>query len=209
MQATATAMFRQFHTPSAKTVAVCLLQSAGIAALLYAAAQFCLFLSGTAEGYGEDLQLVLRWAWIVPVPFYALAIGGKIAAEATGSKTLTNSPWLRWPARIAFSLPFLLMAYYYVHLIAINLPLENYEAVAAMGADLALCAACIAAVYYVYVKKLGCFRDKPVADALFSSLFPVLPLIALIAGLVVICIVVVVLAIPFMLKAIGMALRSM
>lgn len=105
MKATTVTMSQPLRIPSAKTIAISLLQVLGFAAMLYAIAQICLFLSGTAEGYGENLQFVLRWAWVAPVPFYALGIGAKLAAEVTGNPSLLRSPWISYPALIVFPCP--------------------------------------------------------------------------------------------------------
>lgn len=101
----------RYRVPSAKAIGISLLQAAGFAVMLYFAALICTVVSTAFGEHGcdQNIQAIIRWLWILPAPFYALAIGGKIAAEALGRPSLVNSLWLRTPARIVFSIPTLLL----------------------------------------------------------------------------------------------------
>ena len=55
------------------------------------------------------------------------------------------------------------------------------------------------AAYWYYIKRLGCFKDKPVADALFVSFFPVWAAVMAGVGMVMLAIIVT----PFLLAIVG------
>lgn len=182
MKATTATMSQSIRIPSAKTVAISLLQVLGFAAMLYAIAQICLFLSGTAEGYGEDLQFVLRWAWVVPVPFYALAIAAKLAAETTGSPSLPRSPWVSRPALIVFSLPALVFAGYAIQGLSASIQTQDTGIIASSALSLIMLIICIAATYYLYYVKHDALREKPVMNVFLLSLLPIIPFVLMTIG---------------------------
>lgn len=177
MKVTTTTMSQPLHTPSAKTIAISLLQVLGFAAMLYVIAQICLFLSGTAEEYGEDLQFVLRWAWVVPVPFYALAIGAKLAAEATGSSSLLRSPWISRPALIVFSLPALVFMGCAIQGLSASIETQDAGIITSFALSLIMLVICIAATYYLYYVKRNALQEKPVMNVFLLSLLPIIPLV--------------------------------
>lgn len=199
MKVTATTMSQPLHTPSAKTIAISLLQVLGFAAMLYAIAQICLFLSGTAEGYDEDLQFVLRWAWIVPVPFYALAIGAKLAAEATGNPSLLRSPWISRPALIVFSLPTLVFAGYAIQGLSASIETQDTGTIISSALSLIMFVICVAATYYLYYVKHDSLQEKPVMNIFLLSLLPVIPLVLAMIGSTVVLIFVSIIVLKFLL----------
>lgn len=167
--------------PSAKTVAVCLLQALGLAVALYVAALACSILGDVSAEYGatEDIQAVFRWLWVVPIPFYALAIGGKLAANALGKPDLVNSLWLRLPGRIAFSAPIAVsLVWAVVGGILTIAETQDASTGVVFAMSILNTISSTAVVYLLYTLKLRRFKDKPVADALFVSLFPLLSVVA-------------------------------
>lgn len=205
MKATATTMSQPLHVPSAKTIAISLLQVLGFAAMLYAIAQICLFLSGTAEGYGKDLQSVLRWAWVVPVPFYALAIGAKLAAEITGSPSLLRSPWISCPALIVFSLPTLVFAGYAIQGLSASIETQDTGIIISSALSLVMFVICVAATYYLYYIKHTALRGKPVMNVFVLSLLPIIPLVLATIGSTLILIFVSIIVLKFLLPLVKRA----
>lgn len=196
----ATMTLPQLRVPSAKTVAVCLLQALGLAVALYVVAIVCAAIADTTAANGGSVPDYLNWLWIVPIPFYALAIGGKLAADALGNPSLVNSLWLRLPGRIAFSIPTLLTLTWAIIGVAMNLPHAQDDAAAInMLLTIVIAIGATIAAYWYYIKKLGCFKDKPVADALFVSFFPVWPTVMAGVGMVILAIIVT----PFLLTIVG------
>lgn len=201
MNALATALtLPQLRVPSAKTVGTCLLQAFGLAVALYVVALICTAVADTTAANGGYAPGFLHWLWIAPIPFYALAIGSKLAADTLGNPSLVNSLWLRLPARIAFSIPTLQLVAWTVYGLAINLKnMQDDGAIMSMLFTIVMVVGATIAAYWYYIKKLGCFRDKPVADALFLSFLPVFPAVMMGAGMIILVIA----ALPFMLAAVG------
>ncbi|RXZ54719.1 hypothetical protein ET524_09675 [Senegalimassilia faecalis] len=195
----------QLRVPSAKTVAVCLLQALGLAVALYVVAIVCAAIADATAANGGSVPDYLNWLWIVPIPFYALAIGGKIAADALGNPSLLNSLWLRLPGRIAFSIPTLKMVAWTVFALAISLKSAQDDGTAInMLLTIVMVVGATTAAYWYYIKKLGCFKDKPVADALFVSFFPVWPAVMAGVGMVMLAIIVT----PFLLAIVGGTMKQ-
>lgn len=70
----------RYRVPSAKTIGISLLQAIGFAVMLYLAALICAVASTAFGEHGcdQNIHAAIRWSWILPAPFYALAIGGKL-----------------------------------------------------------------------------------------------------------------------------------
>lgn len=205
MTASISTMSKRLTIPSAKTIAISLLQVLGFAAMLYAIAQICLSLSGTAEGYGEDLQFVLRWAWVVPVPFYALGIGAKLATEATGNPSLLRSPWISYPALIIFSLPALVFAGYAIQGLSASIETQDTGIIASSALNLIMLVICIVATYYLYYVKRDALQEKPVMNVFLLSLFPIIPLVLETIGSTLILIFVSIIVLKFLLPLVKRA----
>ena len=205
MTASISTMSKRLTIPSAKTIAISLLQVLGFAAMLYAIAQICLFLSGTAEGYGEDLQFVLRWAWVVPVPFYALGIGAKLAAEVTGNPSLLRSPWISRPALIVFSLPALVFAGYAIQGLSASIETQDTGIIISSALSLVMFIICVAATYYLYYVKHNALQGKPVMNAFILSLFPIIPLVLATIGSTLMLIFVSIIVLKFLLPLVKRA----
>ena len=168
----------RYRVPSAKTIGISLLQAVGFAVMLYFAALICAVVSTAFGEHGcdQNIQAIIRWSWILPAPFYALAIGSKIAAEALGRPSLVNSLWLRTPTRIVFSIPTLLLVVLsVVSMVAAFKTTQEAAILASTAMSVSMTAGSTVVVYVLYILKLRCFKDKPVADALFVSFLPVLP----------------------------------
>lgn len=205
MTASISTMSKRLTIPSAKTIAISLLQVLGFAAMLYLIAQICLFLSGTAEGYGEDLQFVLRWAWVVPVPFYALGIGAKLAAEVTGNPSLLRSPWISRPALIVFSLPALVFAGYAIQGLSASIETQDTGIIISSALSLVMFILCVAATYYLYYVKHNALQGKPVMNVFILSLLPIIPLVLATIGSTLILIFVSIIVLKFLLPLVKRA----
>ena len=118
---TLAAAFSELRVPSAKTIAISLLQTLAFGAMLYVAALICASISEVVADRGKVAQTLCRWAWVAPAPFYAMAIGIKLAADALGNPSIANNAWLRMPARIAFSIPAVSLIILEIHLTATNI----------------------------------------------------------------------------------------
>lgn len=177
---TLAATFSQLRAPSAKAIVVSLLQALAFGAMLYAAALICASISEVVGNQGEVVQTLCRWAWVAPAPFYAMAIGIKLTADALGDASIASNAWLRMPARIAFSIPAVSLIILEIYLTATNIAAtQDINAICGMLAYTIVTIIATLAVFCYYVNKLDGFKDKPVADALFVSLFPVMPAIAI------------------------------
>lgn len=205
MTASISTMPKRLTIPSAKTIAISLLQVLGFAAMLYAIAQICLLLSGTAEGYGEELEFVLRWAWVVPVPFYALAIGAKLAAEVTGNPSLLRSPWISCPALIVFSLPTLVFAGYAIQGLSASIETQDTGIIISSALSLVMFVICVAATYYLYYVKHNALQGKPVMNAFILSLLPIIPLALTMIASTVVLIFVSIIVLKFLLPLVKRA----
>ena len=205
MTASISTMSKRLTIPSAKTIAVCLLQVLGFAAMLYAIAQICLFLSGTAEGYGEELEFALRWAWVVPVPFYALAIGAKLAAEATGNPSLLRSPWISRPALLVFSLPTLVFAGYAIQGLYASIETQDTGIIISSALSLVMFVIYVAATYYLYYVKYNALQEKPVMNVFVLSLLPIIPLALTMIASTVVLIFVSIIVLKFLLPLVKRA----
>ena len=205
MTASISTMSKRLTIPSAKTIAISLLQVLGFAAMLYVIAQICLFLSGTAEGYGEELEFALRWAWVVPVPFYALAIGAKLAAEATGNPSLPRSPWISRPALLAFSLPTLVFAGYAIQGLSASIETQDTGIIISSALSLVMFVICVVATYYLYYVKNNALQGKPVMNVFVLSLLPIIPLALTMIASTVVLIFVSILMLKFLLPLVKRA----
>ena len=205
MTASISTMSKRLTIPSAKTIAISLLQVLGLAAMLYVIAQICLFLSGTAKGYGEELEFALRWAWVVPVPFYALAIGAKLAAEATGSPSLPRSPWVSRPALIVFSLPMLVFAGYAIQGLSASIETQDTGIIASSALSLIMLIICIVATYCLYYVKHDALREKPVMNVFFLSLLPIIPFVLMTIGSTLVLLFISIIALKFLLPIVKRA----
>lgn len=205
---TLTATFSQLRAPSTKTIVISLLQALAFAAALYVAALICIPLSEAAATYDEGLRPLFRWAWVVPIPFYAIGIGIKLAAEALGNPSIASNIWLRMPARVVFSTPIILLVAceIYYTATAISTSQDSNTVATALAITIITIIATLAVLYY-YVNTLDGFKGKPVADALFTSLFPVMPFIAICAVIAVSFACVFAIAIALALAILPIALR--
>lgn len=98
---TLAATFSQLRAPSAKIIVVSLLQTFAFGAMLYVAALICASISEVVADQGGGVaQMLYRWAWIAPAPFYAMAIGIKLTADALGHAS-KRSPLLVNPTNAA------------------------------------------------------------------------------------------------------------
>lgn len=97
---TLAATFSQLRASSAKTIVVSLLQTFAFGAMLYVAALICASISEVVANQGEAVQTLCRWAWVAPAPFYAIAVGIKLTADALGD-TSKRSPLLANPTNAA------------------------------------------------------------------------------------------------------------
>lgn len=97
---TLAATFSQLRAPSAKTIVVSLLQTFAFGAMLYVAALICASISEVVANQGEAVQTLCRWTWVAPAPFYAIAVGIKLTADALGD-TSKRSPLLANPTNAA------------------------------------------------------------------------------------------------------------
>ena len=94
-----------------------------------------------------------------------------------------NSLWLRTPARIVFSIPTLLLVVLsVVSMVAAFKTTQEAAILASTAMSVSMTAGSTVVVYALYVLKLRCFKDKPVADALFVSFLPVLPTAVMFIG---------------------------
>lgn len=192
---TLTATFSQLRIPSAKTIVISLLQALAFAVTFYVIALICIPLSEAAATYNEGLRPFFRWAWVAPIPFYAIGIGIKITSEALGNPSIASNAWLRMPARVAFSIPtILLIAYEIYYTATVVSTSQDLNSIAEALIITIITIIATLAVFCYYVNTLDGFKDKPVADALFTSFFPVMPFMAMSAGItvVLVCIFVVV-----------------
>lgn len=199
---TLAATFFQLRVPSAKTIVVSLLQAFAFSVMLYIAALICASTSEVITDRGEVVQMLCRWAWVAPAPFYAMAIGIKLTADALGDASIASNAWLRMPARIAFSIPAVSLIIYETYLAATNIAAtQDINAICGMLVYTIVTIVATLAVFCYYVNKLDGFKDKPVADALFVSFFPAMPAIAIFFTLFAIMFCICAIALLFMLRA--------
>lgn len=199
---TLAATFFQLRVPSAKTIVVSLLQAFAFSVMLYIAALICASTSEVITDRGEVVQMLCRWAWVAPAPFYAMAIGIKLTADALGDASIASNAWLRMPARIAFSIPAVSLIIYETYLAATNIAaMQDINAICGMLVYTIVTIVATLAVFCYYVNKLDGFKGKPVADALFVSFFPAMPAIAIFFTLFAIMFCICAIALLFMLRA--------
>lgn len=199
---TLAATFSQLRSPSAKTITISLLQTLAFGAMLYVAALICTSISEVVGDQGEVVQTLCRWAWVAPVPFYAMAIGIKLTADALDDASIASNAWLRMPARIAFSIPAVSLIILEIYLTVTNIAAtQDINAICGMLVYTIVTIVATLAVFCYYVNKLDGFKDKPVADALFISFFPVMPAIAIFFTLFAIMSFICAIAFLFMLSA--------
>lgn len=109
-----------------------------------------------------------------------MSIGIKLTADALGDASIASNAWLRMPARIAFSIPAVSLIILEIYLTATNIAAtQDINAICGMLVYTIVTIVATLAVFFYYVNKLDGFKDKPVADALFVSFFPVMPAIAI------------------------------
>ena len=196
--------FSQLRAPSAKTIVVSLLQALAFGAMLYVAALICTSISEVVGDQGEVVQTLCRWAWVAPAPFYAMAIGIKRAADALGDASIASNIWLRMPARIAFSIPAVSLIILEIYLTATNIAAtQDINAICGMLVCAIVTIVATLAVFCYYVNKLDGFKDRPVADALFVSFFPVMPAIAIFFTLFAVMFYICAIALLIMLSAVS------
>lgn len=148
--------------------------------------------------------MLCRWAWVVPAPFYAMAIGIKLTADALGDASIASNAWLRMPARIAFSIPAVSLIIYEIYLTATHIAAaQDINVVCEMLVYTIVTIVATLAVFCYYVNTLDSFKDKPVADALFVSFFPVMPAIATLFTLFAITLYLCVIGLFFMVLALS------
>lgn len=199
---TLAATFSQLRAPSAKTIVVSLLQALAFGAMLYVAALICTSISEVVGDQGEVVQMLCCWAWVAPAPFYAMAIGIKLTADALGDASIASNAWLRMPARIAFSIPAVSLIIYETYLAATNIAaMQDINTICGMLVYTIVTIVATLAVFCYYVNKLDGFKGKPVADALFVSFFPAMPAIAIFFTLFAIMFCICAIALLFMLRA--------
>ena len=177
---TLAATFSQLRAPSAKTIVVSLLQALAFGAMLYVAALICTSISEVVGNQEEVVQTLCCWAWVAPAPFYAMAVGIKLTADTLGDTSIASNAWLRMPARIAFSIPVVSLIILEIYLTVTNIAAtQDINAICGMLVYTIVTIVATLAVFCYYMNKLDDFKDKPVADALFVSFFPVMPTIAI------------------------------
>lgn len=199
---TLAATFSRLRVPSAKTIAISLLQTLAFGVMLYVAALICASISEVVADQGEVVQTLCHWAWVAPAPFYAMAIGIKLIADALGDASIASNAWLRMPARIAFSIPAVSLIIYEIYLAATNIATaQDINVICELLVYAIVTIVATLAVFCYYVNTLDGFKDKPVADALFVSFFPVMPAIAIFFTLFAIMFCLCIIALLFMLRA--------
>ena len=170
--------------------------------MLYVAALICASISEVVADQGEVVQMLCRWAWVAPAPFYAMAIGIKLTADALGDASIASNAWLRMPARIAFSIPAVSLIIYEIYLTATHIAAaQDINVVCEMLVYTTVTIVATLAVFCYYVNTLDSFKDKPVADTLFVSFFPVMPAIATLFTFFAIMFCICAIALLFMLRA--------
>ena len=193
--------FSQLRAPSAKTIVISLLQTLAFGAMLYVAALICASISEVIANQGEVVQTLCHWAWVAPAPFYATAIGIKLTADALGDASIASTTWLRMPARIAFSIPAVSLIILEIYLTATNIAAaQDINVICELLVCVIVTIVATLAVFCYYVNTLDGFKDKPVADALFVSFFPVMPTIAISFTLFAITLCICAIALLFMLR---------
>lgn len=146
---------------------------------------------------------------MAPIPFYAIGIGIKLTAEALDNPSIASNIWLRMPARVAFSIPTILLIAYEIYCTATTISTsQDFSTIAmALIATISTIVATLA-VFCYYVNTLDGFKNKPVEDALFTSFFPVMPFIAMSAGIAVVALCIFVVALVMLLTLLPAALCS-
>ena len=131
-----------------------------------------------------------------------MAIGIKLAADALGNTSIASNAWLRMPARIAFSIPAVSLIILEIYLTATNIAAaQDINVICELLVCVIVTIVATLAVFCYYVNTLDGFKDKPVADALFVSFFPVMPAIAIFFTLFAITLCICAIALLFMLRA--------
>ena len=131
-----------------------------------------------------------------------MAIGIKLTADALGDASIVCNAWLRMPARIAFSIPAVSLIIYEIYLAATNIATaQDINVICELLVYAIVTIVATLAVFCYYVNTLDSFKDKPVADALFVSFFPVMPAIAIFFTLFAIMFCICAIALLFMLRA--------
>lgn len=205
---TLAATFSQLRAPSAKAIVISLLQTLAFGAMLYVAALICASISEAVADQGEAAQTLCRWAWVAPAPFYAMAIGIKLTADALGDASIVCNAWLRMPARIAFSIPAVSLIIYEIYLAATNIATaQDINVICELLVYAIVTIVATLAVFCYYVNTLDGFKDKPVADALFVSFFPVMPAIAIFFTLFAIMFCLCMIALLIMLRVVSCSAR--